>query len=89
MPLVLQAHVALGYIICCAVMLGIYYTNAWDSRSLPFMSTRLRSEDGGTYPVQKVFVNGILDKAALEKYGIPRLTGSFAYSMFIANAAVR
>jgi hypothetical protein len=53
-------------------MLGIYYTNAWDSRSLPFMSTRLRSEDGGTYPVQKVFVNGVLDKAALEKYGIPR-----------------
>lgn len=28
-------------------MLGIYYTNAWESKSLPFMSTTLRTEDGG------------------------------------------
>ncbi len=69
-------------------MLGIYYTNAWDAKSQPFMSTRLRSEDGSAYPIGKVFVGGVLNQEAFEKYGIPRLTGSFAYAMFMANAAV-
>lgn len=70
-------------------MLGIYYTNAWDAKSQPFMSTRLRTEGGASYPTAKVFVGGVLDHAALDKYGIPQLTGTFAYAMFMANAAVR
>ena len=69
-------------------MLGIYYTNAWDAKSQPFMSTRLRSEDGSAYPVGKVFIGGVLNQEAFQKYGIPRLTGSFAYAIFMANAAV-
>lgn len=69
-------------------MLGIYYGNAWDAKSQPFMSTRLRSADGGAYPVSKVFVGGVLSEEALATYGIPRLTGTFAYAMFMANAAV-
>lgn len=69
-------------------MLAIYYGNAWNSRSLPFMSTRLLTQEGKSYPSAKVFVNGVLDKSALATYGIPRLTGTFAYAMFMANAAV-
>lgn len=69
-------------------MLGIYYTNTWGSKSQPFMSTQLRSENGKRYPISKVFAGGILDENALGKYGIPRLTGSFAYALFMANAAV-
>lgn len=79
---------AVGYLVCFAVMLGIYYGNAWDAKSQPFMSTRLRSEDGSAYPIAKVFNGGVLNEEALAKYGIPRLTGSFAYAMFMANAAV-
>ena len=70
------------------VMLGIYYGNAWNAKSLPFMSTRLLNQEGGKYPATKVFVNGVLDKSALAKYGLPRLTGTFAYAMFMANAAI-
>jgi hypothetical protein len=88
LPLKLQYHAAVGYVVCFAAMLGIYYTNAWDAKSQPFMSTQLRSENGSKYPTSSVFVDGVLDEAALEKYGAPRLTGSFAYSMFMANAAV-
>lgn len=69
-------------------MLAIYYGNAWNAKLLPFMSTRLLTQDGGNYPSTKVFVNGVLDKNALAKYGLPRLTGTFAYAMFMANAAV-
>lgn len=69
-------------------MIGIYYGNGWGSKSLPFMSSRLLTANGSPYPVSKVFNEGILDESALEKYGPPRITGSFAYGMFMANAAV-
>ena len=69
-------------------MLGIYYGNAWNSKSLPFMSTRLLLENGTAYPISTVFSGGVLDTEALETTGIPKLSGSFAYSMFMANAAV-
>ncbi|KAK1658164.1 OPT oligopeptide transporter [Colletotrichum godetiae] len=88
LPLTLQVHSAIGFFICFLAMIGIYYTNAWDAKSQPFMSTRLRSEDGTAYPIAKVFTGGVLDQDALTKYGIPRLTGSFAYAMFMANAAI-
>ncbi|KZZ94182.1 OPT oligopeptide transporter [Moelleriella libera RCEF 2490] len=88
LPLKLQAHQALGYFICFFAMIGIYYGNAWDAKSQPFMSTRLRTESGKPYPTAKVFVGGVLDKAALARYGLPKLTGSFAYAIFMANAAI-
>ncbi|KAG5927112.1 hypothetical protein E4U60_000257, partial [Claviceps pazoutovae] len=88
LPLKLQVHQAIGFLVCFAAMLGIYYTNAWDAKSQPFMSTRLRTSDGKAYPTSKVFVGGILDKTAFAKFGIPRLTGSFAYALFMANAAI-
>lgn len=69
-------------------MLAIYYGNAWNSESLPFMSTRLLTKEGKRYPSADVFVNGVLDKSALLKNGLPVLTGTFAYAMFMANAAV-
>lgn len=69
-------------------MIAIYYGNAWGSRSLPFMSTRLLTAAGKSYPISKVFNGGVLNQDALAKYGIPRLTGTFAYAMFMANAAV-
>ncbi|KAM0326628.1 hypothetical protein ACHAQA_006497 [Verticillium albo-atrum] len=76
-----------GYLICMAVMLAIYYTNSWNAKSQPFMSTRLRSQDGTVYPVAEVFSGGLLNKEAFAKYGVPMLTGSFAYALFMANAA--
>ncbi len=81
-------NAAIGYFVCFLAMLGIYYNNTWNAKSLPFMSTRLLSEDGSRYPLTKVFVGGVLDHDALQKYGIPKITGTFAYAMFMANAAV-
>ncbi|RKU40426.1 hypothetical protein DL546_002670 [Coniochaeta pulveracea] len=88
LPLKLQLHQAIGFLICIVAMLGIYYGNAWQARSQPFMSTRLRSQDGTSYPTSKVFVGGVLNHDALAKYGLPRLSGSFAYAMLMANAAI-
>ncbi|KAH7028129.1 OPT oligopeptide transporter [Microdochium trichocladiopsis] len=88
LPLKLQIHQALGLFVCFIVMLAVYYGNAWNAQSQPFMSTRMRTEDGKSYPLTKVFTNGILDHDALAKYGLPRLTGTFAYGLFMANAAI-
>ena len=52
------------------------------------MSTRLLLNNGTAYPVNDVFVGGVLDEAALFNYGLPKLTGTFAFAMFMANAAV-
>lgn len=69
-------------------MIAIYYGNAWGSKSLPFMSSRLLLANGTAYPVSEVFEQGVLNEDALATYGVPRLTGTFAYGMFMANAAV-
>lgn len=70
------------------VMIGIYFGNAWGSRSLPFMSTNLLMANGTKYPVREAFPGGLLDKSVIEKHGLPQLTGSFAFGLFTANAAV-
>ncbi|KAM7190826.1 OPT oligopeptide transporter [Rhypophila sp. PSN 637] len=88
MPLVLQAHQAIGIGICMIVMLAIYYGNVWNAKAQPFMATRLQKASGGPYPTKEVFVNGVLDKAAFEKHGAPDLAGTFAFAMFMANAAI-
>lgn len=88
LPLKFQINSAVGFVVCYIVMLAIYYGNAWGSKSLPFMSSRLLTTNGTSYPVSKVFNQGVLDEDALVTYGIPRLTGTFAYGMFMANAAV-
>lgn len=52
------------------------------------MASNLRTESGARYVGNKVFINGILDRQALETYGLPRLTGSYAWSLTVGNAAV-
>ncbi|CAG8902131.1 unnamed protein product [Penicillium egyptiacum] len=88
LPLKLQAHQAAGLFSCFIIMIGIYYGNGWNSRSLPFMSTRLLTNNGTAYPLGDVFPGGILDEVALAKHGLPRITGTFAFAMFMANAAM-
>jgi hypothetical protein len=69
-------------------MIGIYYSNTWGAKSLPFMSTKLLNADGSRYPISEVFANGRFDKEAFALHGVPKLAGSFAYGLFMANAAV-
>ncbi|KAJ4129652.1 hypothetical protein NW754_003934 [Fusarium falciforme] len=87
LPLPLQAHMAVGFFFCYIIMVGIYYGNGWGAKSLPFMSTRLLLENGTTYPIAEVFEDGVLNEQRLFEYGLPRLTGTFAFAMFMANAA--
>jgi hypothetical protein len=69
-------------------MIGIYYGNGWNAKSLPFMSTRLLTTNGTAYPLDSVFPGGVLDEGAMAEHGLPSLTGTFAFAMFMANAAI-
>jgi hypothetical protein len=79
---------AIGYFVCFICMLAIYYGNGWSAQELPFMSTRLLLNNGTRYPTAVVFDGGVLNETTLEEFGLPRLTGTFAYAMFMANGAV-
>ncbi|KAF4767263.1 hypothetical protein HAV15_009407 [Penicillium sp. str.  len=87
-PLKLVLHTFVGTGICAMVMIGIYFGNGWGSRSLPFMATNLLMANGTEYPVRETFLGGLLDESVIEKHGLPQLTGSFAFGLFTANAAI-
>lgn len=53
------------------------------------MSTRMLMSNGTAYPINEVFPGGVLDETALANFGLPKLTGTFAFALFMANAAVR
>ncbi|KGO36711.1 Oligopeptide transporter OPT superfamily [Penicillium expansum] len=87
-PLKLILHTFVGTGICAIVMIGIYFGNGWGARSMPFMATNLLTANGTRYPVKEVFPGGLLDKSVIEKHGLSQLTGSFAFGLFMANAAI-
>ncbi|KAJ5910934.1 uncharacterized protein N7473_000237 [Penicillium subrubescens] len=87
LPLKFQIHQAIGILVCFIAMLAIYYGDAWGAKSQPFMSTVFHTADGKRYPSSQVFPGDVLSESALAKYGITRITGTFAYAMFMANAA--
>ncbi|ODN75285.1 hypothetical protein L202_06468 [Cryptococcus amylolentus CBS 6039] len=88
MPLILQANYASGIVFCWIAFLAVYYGNAWSAKSLPFLSTTLHTASGDTYPTAKVFVNGILDESALERYGLPKLSGTYVWAMVVNSLSI-
>lgn len=69
-------------------MLGLYYYDTWEAKSFPFMSTSLKSADGSDYPSASIFPGGSLNLTALAEFGTPRMASTFAYGIFMSNAAV-
>ncbi|MCO5588277.1 hypothetical protein L7F22_042232 [Adiantum nelumboides] len=88
LPLIQQANSWIGLFFCYIIFAALYYGNAFGARDLPFLSTSLWTEAGTKYPSTKVFINGVLDKTALAKYGPPRLTATYAFGMFVGNMSV-
>ncbi|WVQ69693.1 uncharacterized protein L199_007913 [Kwoniella botswanensis] len=88
MPLKLQGNYLIGIIACWIAFLAVYYSDAWGGRNLPFLSTSLRTADGGRYVSTKVFVDGVLDKQKLAEYGLPKVTSTYVWAMILGNAAI-
>ncbi|WWC89674.1 uncharacterized protein L201_004599 [Kwoniella dendrophila CBS 6074] len=88
MPLQLQGNYAIGIVVCWIAFLAVYYGDAWGGRNLPFLSTSLRTSEGGKYVSTKVFVNGILDEQKLAEYGLPKVTSTYVWAMIAGNMAI-
>ncbi|KAI8999139.1 oligopeptide transporter [Trametes punicea] len=88
-PLIQQANSWIGYAVCYIAIMGIYYSNVWNSKAFPMLSTSLYSQNGSTYDQDAVFGSTFqLNETALEIVGLPALTGSNAWSNLCSNLAI-
>jgi hypothetical protein len=86
--LIANSWVGIG--LCYAIIMAIYYSNAWESLSFPMLSTSVFNANGTTYSQSAVFGNTFrLNQTALDEIGLPHLTGSYVWTNFTANLAVR
>ncbi|KAJ1310044.1 hypothetical protein OPQ81_006797 [Rhizoctonia solani] len=85
LPLIQQGNSWIGYGICYIAILAIYYSNTWDAKSFPMLSTSIFGADGKRYNQTAVFgPTYTLNHTALEEYGLPHLTGSNAWTNMTA-----
>ncbi|KAF8635447.1 hypothetical protein AX15_000427 [Amanita polypyramis BW_CC] len=88
-PLVQQANSWIGFVFCYIALTAIYYTNTWDSKSFPMLSTSIFSTNGTVYHQSAVFGRDlVLNNTALAEVGLPHLAGSFVWKNVTANLAI-
>nr|AGA20378.1 oligopeptide transporter 7 [Phanerodontia chrysosporium] len=88
-PLVQQANSWVGLAVCYIAIMGIYYSNTWNSLAFPMLSTALFAQNGTLYPQAAVFSDNFrLNQTALNEVGLPALTGSNAWANLCANLAI-
>ncbi|KAF9525053.1 oligopeptide transporter [Crepidotus variabilis] len=88
-PLIQQANSWIGYGICYIVIMALFYSNAWNSKQLPMISTALFSPNGSVYHQSAVFSNHFsLNETALEEVGLPVLTSSNIWLKITANLSI-
>ncbi|KAL0960204.1 hypothetical protein HGRIS_011837 [Hohenbuehelia grisea] len=89
LPLVQQANTWVGYAFCYVAIAGIYYSNLWNSKSFPMLSSSLFHANGSIYRQASLFGSNFqLDTEALEQVGLPYLTGANVWSSLTANLSI-
>ncbi|EME47911.1 hypothetical protein DOTSEDRAFT_146951 [Dothistroma septosporum NZE10] len=88
-PLKQQINTWIGYAIYYVVMASLYYGNAWNAKTFPFMSTSLYKADGTEFSITSVLNSrGTIDYSELTKLGLPHLTSSTVWGFFTQNLAI-
>ncbi|KAI2465651.1 putative OPT peptide transporter Mtd1 [Annulohypoxylon bovei var. microspora] len=89
LPLKQQLNSWIGYIILYAALLGLYYSNTWNAKSFPFMSTSLFSSNGTVFhPTAILNDKGVIDDNKLAEVGLPYLTSSTVWGYFTQSLAI-
>ncbi|KAI1377096.1 OPT peptide transporter Mtd1 [Hypoxylon crocopeplum] len=89
LPLKQQLNSWIGYVILYAALLGLYYSDTWNAKSFPFMSTSLFSGNGTVFhPTSILNDQGIVDQSKLNEVGLPYLTSSTVWGYFTQNLAI-
>ncbi|KAJ7700279.1 OPT oligopeptide transporter [Mycena olivaceomarginata] len=88
-PLQTQINSFIGMWLGYIVLTICYYSNVFNGRDLPFMSTSLFSETGDTYNQSEVItVDYKLNATALETVGLPRYSTTYAISQLCYNLSL-
>ncbi|KAL4079665.1 OPT oligopeptide transporter protein-domain-containing protein [Scleroderma citrinum] len=89
LPLTQQVNSWVGYGLCYIILSMIYYSNAWNSKSFPMLSTSLFSSNGSMYDQSAVFGTTFqLNQTALNEVGLPHMTGSNVWHNITNNLAI-
>lgn len=89
LPFKQQLNTWIAYVIWYPAMLGLYYSNAWNAKNFPFMSSSLFKSDGTKLTTTSILNSeGIIDEAKLAEIGLPHLTSSTVWGYFTQNLAI-
>ncbi|KAK4631100.1 Oligopeptide transporter 4 [Fulvia fulva] len=88
-PLKQQINAWIGFAIFYVVMASLYYGNAWNAKTFPFMSTSLYKADGTKFSITSVLNSqGTIDYEKLGEIGLPHLTSSTVWGFITQNLAI-
>ncbi|PIG86197.1 OPT peptide transporter Mtd1 [Aspergillus arachidicola] len=89
LPIKQQLNTWIGYVILYAAILGLYYGNAWDAKTFPFMSTSLFQSNGTQFSTSAVINSqGTIDFTKLKETGLPSLTSATVWGYLTQNLAI-
>ncbi|KAH9983191.1 OPT oligopeptide transporter protein-domain-containing protein [Russula compacta] len=90
LPLLQQVNAWVGLFFSYIAIAAIYYSNIWNSKSFPMLSTSLFSSNGSIYNQRAVFTgpNFQLNRTALDEIGLPALTGSNAWLGLMSSLSI-
>ncbi|KIM57237.1 hypothetical protein SCLCIDRAFT_1143537 [Scleroderma citrinum Foug A] len=88
-PLIQQANCWVGYGLGYIVLSAIYYSNAWNSKRFPMLSSSIFSSNGSVYDQSAIFGTAFqLNRTALNEVGLPHLTGSQVWQSIAGSLAI-
>jgi OPT family oligopeptide transporter len=89
LPFKQQLNSWIGYIIYYAVMIGVYYGNAWNAKNFPFMSSSLFQSNGTVYTTTSIMNDqGTIDYNKVDEVGLPSLTATTVWGFMTQNLAI-
>ncbi|KAF9556103.1 hypothetical protein EC968_008446 [Mortierella alpina] len=84
-----QVNIGLGFLLIAWIMVPIaYYTNLWEAKKFPILTSRLFQDNGRRYSTAAVMTDNILDEAKYAAYGPLRISTFFALTYGIGFAGL-
>ncbi|KAG0337489.1 hypothetical protein BG000_005351 [Podila horticola] len=84
-----QVNIGMGFLLIAWVMVPIaYYTNLWEAKKFPILTSGLFRDDGNKYVTSQILTGGMLDETKYAAYGPLRISTFFALTYGIGFAGL-
>ncbi|KPM43808.1 hypothetical protein AK830_g2810 [Neonectria ditissima] len=89
LPFKQQVNSWIGYAIWYIAMPALFYSNTWNAKTFPFMSTALFASNGTRFTTTAILNDhGTIDYDKLDEIGLPHLTSSTVWGYFTSSLAI-